>query len=146
MNLEFKRGDKCPCGCSYFRAYEKTKHGLRPKFQSREVFLANKAADLRRQRLKRARAIAAARGLVIIAYDKDAYPVSGWPRLTDGNYMLWFPDGFFLRAEVRTSTVVFLYDRKPYSLTDITVGNCPEGLGKYGALLRWFVAAQGSIE
>lgn len=149
MKLEYKRGDKCPCGRSHFRAYEKTKHGLRPKFQSREVFLANQAADLRRQRLKRAQRIAEKRGLRVLHPDV----AHEWPSVPDGEYMLAFNDGFFVRASVFTCDpkrsplrgVWAVYDRKHYLMYEIEAGRCPKSLFEHRDGFKAFIELQGAI-
>lgn len=150
MNLEFKRGDKCPCGRSHFRAYEKTPKGLRPKFQSREVFLANKAADLRRQREKRSEQIAKKRGLTLLYQ----YEADEWPSVPDGEYMLVFNDGFFVRASVfkcdpskdqSLRGVWAVYDRKHYPMYEIEAGNCPKALFEHRDGFKAFITTQGAV-
>lgn len=151
MKFEYKRGDKCPCGRSHFRAYEKTKHGaLRPKFQSREVFLANQAADLRRQRLERARAISEKHGLTWIDQYKESAEYPGWPRVLDGGYMLSFADGFMLRVEVTTRTcaegtyreVCAVVNKRKYSFSEVSVGMGTPALKSHSIGFQLFANTQ----
>lgn len=146
MSLEFKRGDKCPCGRSHFRAYEKTKHGLRPKFQSREVFASNKAADLRRQRLKRAERIADRRGLMW-AHENRA---GEWPQVPDAKYMLVFQDGFCLQVEVSTvpgavgyhREVCAVVNKRKYSFSEVSIGLGTRELRKHSLGFQLFANTQ----
>lgn len=102
------------------------------------------------QRMRRAKDIAAKRGLPLIRPDV----ADEWPSVPDGEYMLAFNDGFFLRASVFTCDptkpnsvrgVWAVYDRKHYPMHEIDAGNCPKSLFEHRSSFKAFIDLQGAI-